>query len=176
MIAEKNNNPEFEINDPHSEDFRSALGAEDELGVVIRTHIYVESELNTLIQRLIPFPEFLTPMEMDYFQRVHLTIALGLKEEMKSPLIALGTLRNKFSHNIGTSLSENVVENFYKTFSGPDKQIIHACYDRTRKDFGNGMKFKMKSLNPKDKFTLYAITIRQALLVAIHQFDQRTSV
>ena len=152
---------------PDQDQFDKDLQGEDDLGVVIRAHIHIEQQLNTCINELIPFPKALKPMELDFSQRVHLLVALGLKEEFKRPLLALGNLRNEFAHRLDAALTEGRVKSFYDTFGGHEKDGIHQSLDRTRKRLGMGAKSKMKHQPPKDRFILYAISLHAALLVAL---------
>jgi hypothetical protein len=54
------------------------LMAEDELGVVIRAQIHIEALLIRLLEALVPYPENLEKMNLDYFQRVSLAVTMGL--------------------------------------------------------------------------------------------------
>jgi imidazoleglycerol phosphate dehydratase HisB len=155
--------------DQTQDQFYKDLMGEDALGVVIRAHIHVEHQLNAFIEEIVPYPDELRPMQLDYSQRVHLVVALGLKEELKKPLLALGTLRNEFAHRLTASLTKARVDDFYETFGGDDKEIIHMSVDSTRKSLGLGAKGKMKHRTPRDKFILYAVTLRAALLAAIQE-------
>lgn len=149
--------------------FYEDLLREDEVGVVVRAHIHIEQHLNLCIDELVPYPDALRPMELDYFQRVHLLVALGLKEELKGPLLALGKLRNDFAHRLDAVLTEGRVNNFYQTFSGDDKDIIQKSLDHARKKLRLGAKGKMKHKTSQDRFILYAVTIRTALLAALRE-------
>jgi len=74
-----------------ADEFIQSLQAEDELGLVVRAHIHIEAKLIDLLS-LLAEAKALEKMGLDYFQRVHLAVALGLKEEHSKGLLALGTL------------------------------------------------------------------------------------
>ena len=54
---------------PSEESFISAILAEDELGVVIRSHIYVESALDSFIEEFIFDFSHIKKMQLDFSQR-----------------------------------------------------------------------------------------------------------
>jgi hypothetical protein len=52
------------------DEFLKDLQGEDELGMVIRAHIHIEHHLNELLNMVIPYPEYLKPMQLDYAGKV----------------------------------------------------------------------------------------------------------
>ena len=111
--------------------FVAALMGQDELGIVVRAHIYIEARLIELLEHMVVDRKHLNQMDLDYAQRVHLTIALGLKPQHAPPLLALGTLRNTFAHRPEAKLTKDRVDNLYKAFSSEDKKIVQAAFTRT---------------------------------------------
>ena len=150
------------------EQFISALTGEDELGVVVRAHIYVEATLIELVEALAINPQHLKPMELDYFQRVNLAIVLGLNPEHGPPLLALGKLRNAFAHRIDTRLTKDRVENLYKALSQNDKELVQKMYEKTNTMLLKERGPRFRSLEPKDQFILIAVALRYMLVAANH--------
>lgn len=149
------------------EEFRLALQGEDELGVVLRAHIYIEASLNALLENLLVSPKHLDKMNLDYSQRVSLAVALGLHPRYESPLLVLGTLRNYFAHRTGTKLSKDKVNNLYSALSSEDKQLVQQSHERTRKNLKVQVTVQSFSrLLPKEQFILIAVALRALLLVA----------
>lgn len=74
------------------------LQCEDEVGRVIRTHLYIENLINSFLEIALPQPEHLTPIQLDYFGKVQLSLSLGLPVEFKKPLNFIGNARNNFAH------------------------------------------------------------------------------
>ncbi len=159
------------------EEFQIALQGEDELGVVVRAHIYIESSLNALLESLLVSPKHLEKMNLDYSQRVSLSVALGLLPQYESPLLALGTLRNHFAHRTGTKLSRDKVNNLYAALSSEDKTLVQQSHERTRRKLKNETKVQSFSrLLPKEQFILIAVALRALLSVAKKEAEGRRSV
>lgn len=152
------------------EEFQLALQGEDELGLVVRAHIYIESSLNALIESLLVSPKHLDKMNLDFSQRVSLSIALGLRPQYESPLLALGTLRNHFAHRTGAKLSKDKVNNLYAALSSEDKALVQQSHERTRKKLKTEAKVQSFSrLQPKEQFILVAVVLRALLSEAIKE-------
>lgn len=94
--------------------FLEVVRGEDELGVVIRSHIYVESALVYLLKQLVVDGAYLEKLNLDYAQRVNLAVTLGLKATHAPPLLALGAIRNAFAHRLDTRLTKDRVDSLYK--------------------------------------------------------------
>ena len=142
------------------------LNGEDDLGAVIRAHIHIEAALNDFIEELFEFPDFLDKIRLEFHEKILLAQAIGLKTEYAKPLNTLGTLRNNFAHRIETTLGKNEVDSLYKSFDGEDKQIIQNAYLRTKKSEKMKGPKSVTKLNPREQFTLIAISIRQILVAA----------
>src|SRR5690349_11956331 len=84
--------------------FYSTLAAEDPLGVIVRGLAYIESEVVALCEEAAVHPRVIKDMRLDYSGRVALAVALGLRQSLQKPLSAVGTLRNKFAHNIDAAI------------------------------------------------------------------------
>ena len=110
------------------------LSREDEMGMVVRAHIRVESLLIQTVDCLVLRPNLLPKLNLDYDQYVTLALALGLKEQFGPPLRVLGKLRNDFAHKLNTSLTKQSANNFYKSFGADDKRDVQACFERIRGD------------------------------------------
>ena len=144
--------------------FHEELCTEDELGSVIRAHLHIEQKLNELLKGLIPYAEEIDPLNLDFYSRVHLALAMGLKKEYKNPLLNLGAIRNRLAHKKGYELSKSDANNFYKSFSEADKIIIQqGC---------NGLQSidkKWAELQPRDHFILCVIVLDNVLLFTIDE-------
>ena len=145
----------------------AALMGEDELGVVVRAHIYVEARLLELLHHFVTDQKYLERMELDYAQRVHFAVALGLKSQHAPPLLALGSLRNAFAHRPNTKLTKDRVDNLYKALSSDDKNLVHAAYIRTNSQMPKTVGPNFRALSPKDQFILIAVTLRSMLSAAV---------
>ncbi len=156
------------------DNFLTAVRGEDELGAVIRSHIYVESALVFLLEHLVVDRKYLEKLDLDYSQRIDLAIALGLKAEHAPPLRALGTIRNAFAHRLNAKLTKDRVDALYKQFSASDKEILHAAFKRTSSQVPIEGAKSLRSLSEKDQFALMAVALRSLILVAIGELNRQS--
>jgi hypothetical protein len=113
-----------EIKDRETKLF-SALEGEDDLGVVLRSHIYIEHELKQYILELAPKPEHIKFSDYEYNGMVVLALALGLSPELKAALSSIGSLRNRFAHKLDMTLTMQEANNIYNSLSA-DGEIQRA--------------------------------------------------
>jgi hypothetical protein len=103
------------------------LVAEDDLGKVVRAHIYIEHELQDFIFFAAPNPGQLPRFEhMEFSEKVRLALVLGLNSELKPALNAAGNLRNKFSHKLDMKLGEEEAKNLIATLTPSARQRFQA--------------------------------------------------
>jgi hypothetical protein len=112
------------VNSNMEDKFRDAIFHEDHIGKVIKTHIHVENLVNEYLAVSIKHNEYLKPIQLDYFGRVHLAVATGLTNELLTPLKFIGKLRNSFSHKLEQELTQEVLNNFFDSFTKPHKKEI----------------------------------------------------
>ena len=92
------------------DEFAEDLGAEDDLGAVIRAHIRIENLLYELLERMSPNPVALKSLNLNYDREVRLAVLLGMDSSLAPPLKLLGKLRNKFAHRIDAAITSEFVE------------------------------------------------------------------
>ena len=156
--------------------FHAELQGEDVLGVVVRAHIRVELCLNELIEALGADPRHVDKMNLDFAQRVHLALALGLSDSYSSALLAMGALRNKFAHQADARLGKQEINNLYKSLSSDDRNVVVQAYERTKKQLGREEMPVFRKLDPKDQLVFIAIGLRAALDIAIRQSSRSTNL
>ena len=100
----------------------AALSAEDDLGKIIRASIYIEHELQDFIFIAAPCPDQLRFDYMEFSEKVHLALVLGLNAELKMALNAIGNLRNKFAHRLDMKIEEDKVKNMIASLVPSAKQ------------------------------------------------------
>jgi hypothetical protein len=113
-----------------------ALGAvlrtDDDLGKVVRAHIYIEHELQDFIFFAAPSSAHLKRFDhMEFSEKVRLALVLGLNAELQPALKAVGNLRNKFSHRLDTKLGEDEAKNLVATLTRPAEQRFQALLKST---------------------------------------------
>jgi len=141
--------------------------AEDQLGAVIRAHLYVEAQVNRLLDALIPYPEHLGEMRLNWGQRVELVLAMGLKPQYGPPLKALGRIRNKFAHNPEAELNDEDVNELYGSLADEDRQIVLESFERTKPQVPDPVKGGFRDLEIKSQLTLIVVALHALLLVAL---------
>lgn len=106
-----------------------ALAAEDELGVVIRAHLFLERELNTFIGARVPV-QVLDVLKLTYSRKVDVSITLGLPSFYAPPLHWVGKKRNLFAHHIETTLTTEDAKAFHRalTHSAPSTSFTILEY------------------------------------------------
>lgn len=143
--------------------FSDSLKEQNQLVRTISVHLDVEYWVNELIDLMMPAPEKLKPIGLDYFGKVHLLVALGMNENFKNPLLYLGRIRNKFAHNISFSIDKSVVNNFYKEFSEDDKGVVQKVFVMNKKG-ANKKAFaaydSFKDMSIDEQFILYSLAVR----------------
>lgn len=128
------------------EKFYNALAGEDDLGVVIRAQIHVESSVIEFINQKIS--DLKSLRRLRFGQRVELACELGLNSELKSPLEKLGDLRNDFAHKI-----------FFQTaYEATDTEML--------KEIPN-----FSGLCPKDKFVIMATFLKARVVVELSRTE-----
>lgn len=142
------------------EQFIQDLFREDDLGAVVRVHIQIEYQLNEFIRKALKYPKRIEKSHFDFSQSVDLALALGLREDLGSPLKAMGTLRNRFAHKLETRLDQSSVTNLYETLSPPDKETVQQLFQMVRKTDERLNQFaKLTDLPERNQFALIATLI-----------------
>jgi len=148
--------------------FHKILRGEDDLGVVIRTHIHIEQQLNELLGLLCcNFNSLEKKARLGYFKKVCLAEALGLMPELSEILKVLGNLRNDFAHKPDMEIDNSNSSRLYDAFSSDGKKILQNVYNVIRKNSKNKVSKSFKKLPPNDKFILLAVTIQSRLRAEI---------
>jgi hypothetical protein len=160
------------MQDDHENKFITDLLGEDVLGVVLRAHNYIEALLARLLDALVPSPEYLMKLNLDYSEKVDLSVAMGLGLEYACPLKALGSIRNKFAHRLDAVLFKDDTKNLYEGFCSDDKNVVQSTFERTKKQIAPEKTVKFKHLGPKDQFVLLVVTLRAMLLAAVLEAEE----
>lgn len=147
-----------------------ALDSEDDLGKVIRSQVIIENTLVAIIEKTVENSEHLKPMELGFEQRVHLALALGLDGNLAKPLKCIGSIRNKFAHNLRGQINKSDSNNLYKSFSSSEKETMRKLYIKKEPDFKALGYPTYNKLEPVHKFSL-CVTILVGALQA--WFDMR---
>ena len=151
---------DHENDSKYFQSFFRALRNEDELGMIVRAHIVLEYELEQFTAAILPVPTELGKME--YSAKLRLAFACGLRTDVKGPLRALGALRNKFAHRIGTTISESDADAFLASFGPKAREGI----DFTNARAAEIPEMKDLKLSPKDRLGQYLAGLLGAVQTA----------
>jgi hypothetical protein len=69
--------------------------------------------------------------DMEFTEKLHLALVLGLSAELKPALTAIGTLRNDFAHKLDTKIGKEMANNLIATFAPPVRQRLRALVQGT---------------------------------------------
>jgi hypothetical protein len=145
------------------------LGNEDDLGVVIRAHIYIEHELTEFIQARLSDPSILKPLHPTYEDKVLLAVGLGLSQDYQAALANIGKLRNGFAHELRGSLGQQEANNLRRAMAVEALDIARRSYAATREKLASNRPKKLEQQEPRDEIALYLVVLWSALATAAVQ-------
>ena len=150
-----------------------ALMGEDELGVVVRSHVIIESLILRLLELLIPCQEHLENLRLGYRQKVDLVLAMGLKPQYGAPLKQFGKIRNDFAHKLDTIITSRHVNDLYGAMNQEDRKVVLKGFEDTKRKITGSTLKEFKKLDPKDRFVLIVVSLRAVLLAAIIEIENK---
>jgi hypothetical protein len=149
--------------------FNRALVGEDELGMVVRGHIYIEKELIDFVRARLPYPDGIKDLGIDYSGHIKLAICLGLDQSFGPGLKFVGSLRNRFAHQLDMTIGKQDADAFDKAL-GPHKAVTHEAFKTAHIKRGTfEMAVPIKQQEPRDRVTLGFVTLWAAMAVAAYQ-------
>jgi hypothetical protein len=118
------------------EGFLKALLAEDEVGCVIRSHLYVEAQVDRYLSLAVIQSEYLEKLDLNYSRKIDFLCCLGFDVGFRAPLKRLGKLRNDFAHDLSSSLSQKVVNELFSALPEFGKQAVLLSVDLLHHELG----------------------------------------
>jgi hypothetical protein len=141
------------------------LSKDDDLGKVIRAHIYIQHELQDFIFFAAPSSDQLKLLkDLDYSGMVGLALVLGLNVELKPALNAIGGLRNRFAHRLDMKIGEEEAKNLVNSLPSQAKQKYQELLQAALSELSD-----MSSLPPEGRSYVKAQT--QMLAFFLRLFD-----
>lgn len=117
------------------------------LTFIIRGHLYIESSIVRLINKMPKSPNYLNVSRCDYKLKVSLGCALGvIPVELEPSLRQLGKIKNKFAHDLNYTLTiedQNDIINCLKSKLGEPARYFFNTND---KEFPNGMRRAIQAI------------------------------
>jgi hypothetical protein len=106
-------------------EFEAGTDSEDYLKVILKGHLYIEQELNLLLNKNLKYPQHLDK-RMDFMTKVSLVFALGAVDELeKNVIVNINKIRNKYAHQINFELTDEYFqEKIYNAFSPTTRQTF----------------------------------------------------
>jgi len=163
--------------DDRTAKFYAALEGEDDLGVVLRAHIYIEHELKLYVSEVAPKPDQIKFSSYDYNSLIALALMLGLPSDLKAALTSIGNLCNKFAHTLEMELTTQEANALYNTLSpnmNVNMQQGHASCLKNPKYGDANLPKSVARLNPKMLFGVCATFIRGAIMLQTLEAYVRT--
>ena len=142
--------------------FLEALLGEDEVGCVVRSHLYVEAQVDRYLDLAVISPKHLANLDLSYAKKIDFLCCLGFDEEFKGSLKRLGKIRNSFAHNLSSQLTQEIVSDFYNTLPKFGRDSVHISVDLLNQALGkNGKALKYNELLPKFQFVLIVLNLER---------------
>ena len=150
--------------------FSKDLSSEDEMGAVVRAHIWLENMVVQFVECFLPDPSHLKSLSLDYDSYVGLALACGLNKDFGPVLRAMGSLRNRFAHRLNTKLDLSTVNNLYKLLTPEQKQQVQTSFEQLRSESEPLKKVaRFSNLPIGDQFRLVAISLWTILYAEVLQ-------
>ncbi len=148
-------------------DFIKALLAEDEVGCVIRSHLYIEVQIDRYLELAVVEPKYLASLDLSYAKKIELLCCVGFDAQFRGALKSIGKIRNKFAHNLNLSLTQKMVNDLYNTLPEFGRQAIKISADTLQKALGKtGQPSKYQDLKPKFQFVLIVLNLERICFAA----------
>jgi len=147
--------------------FVNALLGEDELGCVIRSHLYVEAQLDSFLELAFINSALLSDLDLSYAKKVDLACCLGFDPQFRGALKRIGKLRNAFAHNLSSRLTKKAVSDLYNAlpeFGRRAVDISVTLLHESCKFVEQPSRYEL--LSPKMQFVLIALNLERISFAA----------
>ena len=148
-------------------EFVKALLAEDEVGCVIRSHLYIEAQMNRYLELAVVDPNYLRKLNLSYAKKVELLCCLGFDVQFRAALKKIGSVRNKFAHDLSFCLSKEVINDLYNTLPEFGRKAVEISLDVLNQHLLNPVSAsKSQDLEPKLQFVLIVMNLERICYAA----------
>jgi hypothetical protein len=149
-------------------DFATALATGDDLGAVIRSHLYLERELNHFNEARVD-PAVLKVFKPRYNQKVRLAVALGLSEHFAAPLLYIGDIQNTFAHELQPQLTLEQTKRLYAILGQQLKDAASQSFERIKANSSDEhFPSSFSSLSPRDQLSVIMVPLWTHLVTEVH--------
>ncbi len=144
--------------------FFDDLTREDDLGLVVKAHLHIEYQLAEFIQLSMPSPEKCDWARVGFAAKLEVALGLGLPDQLRKPLEAIGKLRNSFAHNLSYSQAQVDAVALYNGLPARLHAGVKETYRRIR-----GSELKPSKLSNRDLLVIMLLNLRQAIQAEVQR-------
>jgi hypothetical protein len=152
--------------------FLESLDQEDDLGMVIRTHIIIEQYLNVIIEAHLVDVDSFKKAKLTYEQTYLLALSMGLKPRFKGILKTIGSIRNDFAHKLRSDISKQDANALYQNLDEQEKVSMQRNYKNIENEIGEKVE-PFSQITARQKFMYCVIVATAALQAACNQLPKK---
>ncbi len=104
-----------------------------DLVVILKVHLFIEERLNSILERFVFHPEYLTKMRLSFADKVLFARAISLDEhdgEIWNLINSINRLRNDCAHKTGSPERDKKIDDVLNMFAPLDKKTIGQAEDQ----------------------------------------------
>ncbi|WGU96424.1 hypothetical protein QJQ58_09380 [Paenibacillus dendritiformis] len=101
---------------------------ESHIQIVLRAHLYIENELNKLLNNALKHPEIIVNY-MRFVDKLRLVFAIGILPIDEMDVIKkINRLRNSFAHDLSFEINDSIIEEITNSFSENQRKVFSTFY------------------------------------------------
>lgn len=134
--------PAYEMLSEREQLFFRSIASDEALVAILRGHLYVEADVNHLLEQLFPNASALI-YDLTYEQKIRrLRKSTTLPRSIATLLKALGELRNAFAHSLDRAVTEADDARFYDALENDFKPGVNELISREAFPSGPGARVR----------------------------------
>ena len=143
--------------------FYDDLTREDDLGLILRGLLHIEHQLIELCSVFMPCASQCDWGAISYRAKVELAHGFGLSSGLKDIFLKLGSIRNKFAHELSAQITAKQVLDLYNLLPPVLSGAVAASYE----SLGRADQFSPSKMPPQELLVLILLSSRQSAKIAI---------
>ncbi len=140
---------------PINKTLMQMMESEDDMGMVLKSHVIIEKYLHALNESLMKDRSIYRELRLSFMSTVKLSAAIGLNNRLIPVLRSIDKLRNKYAHSMKTDLTKNDVNNIIGQMDEFDVEEMKKILKKSNEEMG--MNMKLTNMEPGQKFIAIAI-------------------
>lgn len=115
----------------HFAKFLDDTKSENHIQIILRSHLYIENELNKMLINVLEHPEVIGN-KLRFMDKLRLIIAMGIlpKEEMEA-IKRINNLRNSIAHNLDFEINDKVLDEIINSLSAEQRHKVTRRLEQT---------------------------------------------